>query len=116
MKREHGGADPELRSTGTLTALNALHARGRLTDGEAETLREAYGFLRGLINALRAVRGNARDLTVPPAGTDEFAFLARRLGLGRANGRPARDRLADDLDRHTAAVRRVWRTHFPAAR
>ena len=114
LQREHGGKDAELRTTGTLNALNALHARGHLTDGEREALREGYGFLRGLINALRVVRGNAKDLTVPPAGTDEFAFLARRLGYGRVDGRPARDLLAEDLDRHTTAVRSVWRTRFKA--
>ena len=33
-----------------------------------------------MIDSLRMVRGNARDLTVPPADSEEFEFLARRLG------------------------------------
>jgi hypothetical protein len=28
------------------------------------------------------VRGNAKDLTVPPSAHEEFAFLARRLNYG----------------------------------
>ena len=35
--------------------------------------------MRRLIDALRMVRGDASDLDVPPEGTDEFDFLARRL-------------------------------------
>ena len=29
------------------------------------------------------VRGNARDLTVPPSASPDFAFLARHLKYGR---------------------------------
>ena len=116
LQLEHGRDDPELRTPGTLSALSALHARGRLDTTAHDELRDAYGFLRRLINALRVVRGNAKDLALPPAGTDEYAFLARRLGYttGPA-GQPARARLAADLDRHTARVRRHWRAHFGAA-
>ena len=43
-------------------------------------LRDAYRFLRRVIDALRMVRGDARDLTVPSVDSEEFEFLARRLG------------------------------------
>jgi glutamate-ammonia-ligase adenylyltransferase len=48
------------------------------------------------------VHGNAKDLTVPPAETEAFAFLARRLRYG--NDLP---RLRDDLTRHTACVQEL---------
>jgi len=48
------------------------------------------------------VRGNARDLTVPPFESEEFAFLARRL---RYEGDAAR--LREDLARHTATVQEL---------
>ena len=52
------------------------------------------------------VRGNAKDLTVPPAGAEEFAFLARRLGYTRGpDGRPARERLGAEMNHHLEAVR-----------
>ena len=38
-------------------------------------------FLRQLIDALRIVRGNAHDLVLPPSGSEEMVFLARRLGF-----------------------------------
>jgi hypothetical protein len=37
------------------------------------------------------VRGNSKDVTVPPYGSEEFAFLARRLRYGSDI-----DRLRDD--------------------
>jgi glutamate-ammonia-ligase adenylyltransferase len=48
---------------------------------------------------LRIVRGNARDLTLPPLESEEFAFLARRLGYEDQLAR-----LRSDLDRHVADV------------
>ncbi|WP_171189610.1 glutamine synthetase adenylyltransferase [Alienimonas chondri] len=114
LQWEHGGDDAELRTPGTLAALTALHVGGHLTTADHDVLREAYGFLRSLINALRVVRGNAKDLTVPPAGTEEFAFLARRLGYTRGpDGRPARERLATEMDHHLDRVRDVVQRHFP---
>jgi glutamate-ammonia-ligase adenylyltransferase len=94
----HGGADPSLRETNTLAALAALDRAG-LLDGEYARLRKAYIFQRKLIDALRMVRGHARDLTVPSADTEEFEFLARRLGYA---GEPAK--LSDDVELHTRTV------------
>ncbi len=54
------------------------------------------------MDALRMVRGNAKDLTVPPDDSEEFAFLARRLRYG---GDLAQ--LRDDLARHTASVQEL---------
>ncbi|QDT16494.1 [protein-PII] uridylyltransferase family protein [Alienimonas californiensis] len=114
LQWEYGGDDTELRTPGTLAALTALHVGGHLSTPDHDELRDAYGFLRGLINALRVVRGNAKDLTVPPAGTEEFAFLARRLGYTRGpDGRPARERLAAEMDYHLERVRDVVQRHFP---
>ena len=101
LQIDYGADDPALRTPNTLAALSALADRGLVTPDEHAALRDAYGFLRRLIDALRVVRGHAKDLTVPTPGTEEFAFLARRLGLDD----PADLRTA--LDRHTAAVQRI---------
>ena len=94
----HGKRVPELRLTNTLQAIEALRRTGILADKDAAELCEAYTFQRQLIGALRIVRGNAKDLTVPREETEEYAFLARRLGYDD----PAR--LHHDLDRHVADV------------
>lgn len=78
----YGGDDPSLRRTNTLEAMDALAAAGILSAAEHARLRSAYIFLRRLIDALRMVRGHARDLTVPPTDSEEFQYLARRLKYG----------------------------------
>jgi glutamate-ammonia-ligase adenylyltransferase len=95
----HGKRIPELRSTNTLQAIEALAKAHVLTADDAAKLSEAYNFHRQLIGALRIVRGNAKDLTVSGPETEEYAFLARRLGYDDEPGR-----LGNDLDRHVADV------------
>jgi glutamate-ammonia-ligase adenylyltransferase len=101
-----------LRETNTGRAMTALAEAGILSPAHYAQLREALIFLRRLINALRVVRGNARDLTVPPAdevpgplgGSEEFSFLARRLGYGNDLAR-----LREDLLRHTGNAQELSR-------
>ena len=68
-----------------------------------ETLKgflDAHDFLRRLINALRILRGNARDLVLPERTGNEFIFLARRMGY--EPGHEAK--LAEDLVFHRTFV------------
>lgn len=99
----HGNTNPALRTTNTFEAIAALDSAG-LLQGHSQRLREAYRFQRQLIDALRMVRGNARDLTVPQTNQEEFEFLARRLGY---ETEPAR--LAADIERHTQAILELQR-------
>ncbi len=78
----HGRRHPAVRVTNTAQAIDALAAAGAISLENAVRLREALFFLDQLINALRMVRGNSKDLAVPPVDTEEFAFLARRFGYG----------------------------------
>ena len=96
---EHGHRHPTVRTTNTLEAIDALHEVGVLDDASWSSLREAYVFQRRLIDALRVVRGDARDLTVPPRDAAEFIFLARRLDLGGSH-----EGLAEAIDRHAGLV------------
>jgi glutamate-ammonia-ligase adenylyltransferase len=100
----HGHSHPNLRLTNTREAMKALNEAGLIPADEYNQLREAHIFLRRLINALRMVRGNAKDLTLPPPDSEEFAFLARRLGY---HNNPAQ--LGDDLTRHTTCVQELSR-------
>jgi glutamate-ammonia-ligase adenylyltransferase len=60
----------------------ALNSRGIISDEDYTKLHKAHTFLRWLIDSMRVVRGNSKDVTVPVYGSDEFAFLARRLKYG----------------------------------
>ncbi|MBN1935975.1 MAG: glutamine synthetase adenylyltransferase [Anaerolineae bacterium] len=95
----HGHRDPTLRVTNIRKAMAALFTAGILTESDYSQLRRAHTFLRWLIDGLRMVRGNARDLTVPPADSEAFAYLARRLRYGDDIAR-----LQADLEEHTSRV------------
>jgi len=98
----HGARDPSLRVTNTAAAIAALAKAGVISAENSARLGEALHFLQRLINALRMVRGNNKDLTVPPEESEEFAFLARRLGYGVEPGR-----LKATLDGHMGWVQRL---------
>ncbi len=95
----HGGQDPNLRLCNTGEAMAALAWSGVLSPEDHARLRAAHVFLQRLIDALRVVRGNSKDVTVPAEESEEFAFLARRLGY-RQN--PAL--LSADLREHLSCV------------
>jgi glutamate-ammonia-ligase adenylyltransferase len=100
----HGHLEPSLRAVNTLDAVAALESRHLISAEDAARLREAYVFQRDLIDALRIVRGHARDLTVPPPESEEFLFLARRLGYGSKVGQ-----LRDDLEQNSQTVQQLGR-------
>ncbi len=104
----HGKVHQELRTTNTWDALKSL-ARLQIIDAETfQRLNDAYSFIRNVIESLRMVRGDARDLAIPAAQSTDFESLARRLGYG-GNWQ----RLQDDLARHVQSVSESVRSVFP---
>lgn len=75
----HGGQNSTLRVANTMQALKRLEDAGLVGTNRAADLRRAYRCFRRVIDALRAVRGNARDLALPPPDSADFRYLARRL-------------------------------------
>jgi glutamate-ammonia-ligase adenylyltransferase len=102
LQIRHGDRNPALRLTNTRQALAALARAGILSPDDHVRLRKAHTFLSWLMDSLRVVRGNAKDLTVPDPGSEEFAFLARRLRYGHNV-----DQLRDDLARYTGWVQEL---------
>lgn len=76
----HGHDEPTLRTTNTLEALEALQTTSHLSKAETKTLTDDYVFMRKVIDGLRIVRGNAKDLVLPKSGSEDMIYLARRLG------------------------------------
>ena len=101
LQINHGAQNPALRSTNLRAAMWALHENGILADDDYTRLRKAHTFLRWLIDSLRVVRGNSKDVTMPAFGSDEFIFLARRLRYEDAA------HLRDDLARYVADVQEI---------
>ena len=77
----HGHKFTAIQTPNTLEAIEQLCHTSILSLNEREAVRNDYLFLRQLIDGLRIVRGNAKDLILPPSESDEMVFLARRLGM-----------------------------------
>jgi len=94
-----GHLSPRIREPNTREAMKALQYYGLIPEDVRVNLRDAYRFFRRVIDALRVVRGDASDLTVPDFETEEFLFLARRLGY-QSNV----TLLREDLQAHTRQI------------
>ena len=112
LQLEHGRADPRLRTPATLEGLERLSEAGLLRAAERDSLRAAYLFWRAVADALRMVRGNARDLLLPASGSDELRFLARRLGYAGRDWAAAAETLLADVARHRDFVARFFTERF----
>jgi glutamate-ammonia-ligase adenylyltransferase len=98
----YGAANPSLRLTNIRMAMAALADAAILSAEDYARLRKAHTFLRWLIDSLRVVRGNTRDVNIPPHDSEEFAFLARRLQYGADT-----NRLQEDLTRYPMDVQEL---------
>ncbi len=108
----HGKDFARLRTPRIHEALRALADAGVFSAEEASALIDAYDFLRRLINAMRMLRGSAKDLFLPPSGSDEFGHLARRMGYARGGPLDPAQQLHIDFERHSAMVRIFAERHF----
>ncbi|MBI4929077.1 MAG: hypothetical protein HY835_15015, partial [Anaerolineae bacterium] len=97
----NGLAHADLRLTNTREAMAALARNGVISEEDYVHLRKAHTFLRWLIDSLRMVRGNAKDVTLPDPGSEEYAFLARRMRYQD----PAALRV--ELDRYSESIREI---------
>jgi glutamate-ammonia-ligase adenylyltransferase len=102
LQINHGAKLPELRLTNIRLAMAALAKAGILSEADYTSLRKAHTFLRWLIDSLRVVRGNTKDVNIPPFESEEFAFLARRLKYGSDTAR-----LRDELARYQLEVQEL---------
>ena len=105
-----GYRDPDVRVQGTLDAIEGLARGGHLGPEWADDLAQAYSFLRRLIDALRAVRGHAKDLSVPTSDSREYDYLARRLHYD------APERLDGEIAECMRIARSVWEHLVPKGR
>ncbi len=108
----HGHKHPRLRTPNTLQALAALVDAGLIARRTGEDLRAAYLFIRMLIDGMRMVRGNAKDLVLPPPDSDEFIFLARRVGYTTDDWQAGARHLRSDIGHHMGMTRAFFTKTF----
>jgi [glutamine synthetase] adenylyltransferase / [glutamine synthetase]-adenylyl-L-tyrosine phosphorylase len=110
----HGDKHAVLRTPNTMQALAGLVECGIVSRQDGENLRKAYFFIRMLIDGLRMVRGNAKDLVLPPADSDEFIFLARRVGYTTDDWRSGARHLQTDIEHHMTLTKDFFERTFGA--
>jgi len=106
LQLRYGRSHASARQHQWVRALDGLLEAGAVNLAEFEHLYGANLFLRRLINALRLVRGHARDLQCPAPGSAEFSFLAKRLHYATEG------RLERDLQRTQNVVAGFFRYRF----
>ncbi len=95
-----GGREPSLQQRSLLPTLTAIDQLHLLPAGDADTLRAAYLWLRRLENLLQSIN-DEQTQTLPG---DELNRARLAWGMGVADWHA----LSDALDRHMAAVRRIF--------
>ena len=95
-----GGREPSLQQRSLLPTLTAIEQLHLLPAGDADTLRAAYLWLRRLENLLQSIN-DEQTQTLPG---DELNRARLAWGMGVADWQA----LSEILDRHMAAVRRVF--------
>lgn len=95
-----GGREPSLQQRSLLPTLAAIEQLHLLPAGDADTLRAAYLWLRRLENLLQSIN-DEQTQTLPG---DELNRARLAWGMGVVDWQA----LSDTLDRHMAAVRRIF--------
>jgi glutamate-ammonia-ligase adenylyltransferase len=65
-----------------------------------------------LIDGLRMVRGNAKDLVLPPPDSEEFIFLARRVGYTTDDWQAGARHLQTDIEQHMKLTKEFFEKTF----
>ncbi len=99
LQIQHAWGKPTLRCSNTTDAITALHKAQLLSKKDCTLLNKAHLFLRKLIEALRMVRGNAKELTVPNPDSKEFSFLAKSMDYSNDISK-----LQTELNEHTSKI------------
>ncbi len=100
---------PSLQTPNTLETIAALSKENVLKKETCHCLKESYLFLRSLIDALRIVRGNAKDLLLPDTESDEFIFLARRMGFSKNNWGHGSEQLSRAISHNMSEVHQHYK-------
>jgi len=104
LQLRHGGENPDLRLTGTIPALRALHETGILSSNDYHALHDAYLFCTRTRLRLHLQRGRASDSL--PTDPEDTARLAASLGFDRTG------ELREQYRRYTRRARRSFESLF----
>src|SRR5690242_16215137 len=110
----HGHRHTALRTPNAMQALSGLVETGIVSRLDGDHLRKAYLFIRMVIDGLRMVRGHAKDLVLPAPDSDEFIFLARRVGYTTDDWQAGARHLQADIEEHMRNTKTFFEKTFGA--
>ncbi|MEC4678158.1 MAG: hypothetical protein VST69_05330 [Nitrospirota bacterium] len=116
LQIKHGPEIKALRSVSTHKALRVLSKHQILSGTRGKALQKNYLFLRTLIDAMRMVRGNARDLLLPASDSEEFMFLARRMAYAKKDWRAGSMRLSGEIVMRMSEIHQEYQAFFDLSR
>jgi glutamate-ammonia-ligase adenylyltransferase len=102
----NGAHYPELQSTNTLTALNALVQCEVMENDEKQMISNAYLFLRKLENRLQII--DERQTHDLPDEIDKRQFLARSLGFEGTSDEECLARFETTLKTHRQTAKQCY--------
>ena len=105
LQRVYGGAEPWLRSRGTLFSLQKLHDKGHISGKEFHELTNAYEFLRHLEHRLQLRQGQQTHRL--PIDAHELRAIERSMEPYSGAGL-APQQLADALRERMSAVAEIY--------
>jgi [glutamine synthetase] adenylyltransferase / [glutamine synthetase]-adenylyl-L-tyrosine phosphorylase len=108
----YGRKNLKLRTSKIQKAILELKRAGILKTEEYNQLTSAYSFFQKLVNGLRMLRGSAKDLFLPDPKSEDYEYLARRIGYINDESIESTQKLQLDFDTHTATVRHFLENHF----
>jgi [glutamine synthetase] adenylyltransferase / [glutamine synthetase]-adenylyl-L-tyrosine phosphorylase len=105
LQRVYGGAEPWLRSGGTLFSLQKLHDKGHITGKEFHELTTAYQFLRNVEHRLQLRYGQQTHRL--PVGEHDLRILQKSLE-GYASAEDQRQDLTHAVRRRMASIAEIY--------
>src|SRR3989338_11111622 len=107
----NGGKDKLIREKNTLSAIEALKKGRYITPPDsADSLKQAYIFLRNLEHRIQIVEG--RQTQVIPASNSEIERLARMLGFKDTRDRKGTEQFWNEYKRQTGIVHEIYDVLF----
>ena len=101
-----------MQVTSCIKIMEILLEQSIISPTTFEKLFNAYAFMRRIINALRLVRGNAKDMVLPNVESQEYAYLARKLQYNDTQSASATSRLNRDLTKHMLQIHQFFHCYF----
>jgi glutamate-ammonia-ligase adenylyltransferase len=99
---------PAVRCESTLDSIEALFKTGVIDENSWGILNNGYLFFRNLINILRMVKGNAKDLSVYPQDSAEYDYLVKRSYFVGIIDEKSPVLLKNTIDKHRQDVSSVF--------